>query len=101
VVQRYINESNIVFRLDQDDYCSFCQVILTSKNSAILSVSANDFDENKAYCKACLSQLIGHINKITAESQGLEEHLCKFCNYAKKKNCKCGVMTIKDKKQYR
>ena len=74
---------------------------LTPQNSAVLAITANDHDETKPYCKACLSRLMGILNKLTAESQGLENHLCTYCNYEKKKNCKCGINTIKNKKQFR
>ena len=79
-----------------NDYCGYCNIILTPEISVVFDVCSNDYEDTKVYCKPCARIFLKDINMRICEGNGIR--VCYVCGLPKKKGCKCKFDT-KLKKQ--
>ena len=75
--------------LEDDDYCGYCNLILTPEISVVFDVVSNDYEDTKVYCKNCARIFLKDINMRICEGNGIP--VCHACGKPKKKECKCNI----------
>jgi len=81
------NELHLEHRIEDGDFCNYCNLVLTGHNSVIFNFCSDDYDHTICYCKPCGLILTKDMNIKTASANGIK--LCHNCCLPKKKECKC------------
>ena len=75
--------------LDDDDFCGYCNITLSTDNSVVFDVCSNEYEATKVYCKACASIFLKDINIKICEGNGIK--VCHACGKPKNNECRCKI----------
>ena len=89
-------EYSIQHELDDDDQCLYCNMLLTEENAVVFDVSANDYQDTKAFCKPCMTILLKQMNITVCDGNGIP--VCHNCGLPLKRECTCKFDTKKKQK---
>ncbi len=84
------NEVHIEHKIEDGDFCNYCNIKLTGHNSVIFNFCSDDYDHTICYCKPCGLILTRDMNIKTGLANGIS--VCQMCGIPNP--CKCNAKKI-------